>query len=146
MQNNALELTTAELLNLIRNDPDSYEHKLMDGTAVDQNDTVGGLLTAFMRERQLSIPTVILRTYLSKTYVYQILSGEKAPRRDTLLRFALALQLGLESTQKLLTVAKLGALYPKVRRDAALICCLQKKLDCPKANEFLQEIGEKELL
>lgn len=82
---------------------------------------------------------------ISKSYGYQILRGERTPGRDILLRTALALQLSLKETQRLLTVGDCGALYPKIRRDAAVIFAINQKMTLLEAEELLSSLPERSL-
>lgn len=82
---------------------------------------------------------------VSKSYGYQILRGERVPGRDILLRTALALGLSLKETQRLLAVGGCGALYPRVRRDAAVIFALNQKMSLLQAEELLSSLPERSL-
>lgn len=88
---------------------------------------------------------IVVRTNISQSHVYQIISGTKGAGRDKLLSVAIAIGLDLDETQRLLLLGQCGTLYPKVRRDAALICCINEHMDLYAANEQLKKIGENEL-
>ena len=108
--------------------------------------SVSSYLDQLLEQYKMSIPDFITKTYLSKSFVYQIFSGERNPGRDILLRIAVAMNLTLEEAQELLMVGQKGALYPKVRRDAAIICCLEQRLSLDETDEFLKSISEKTLV
>ena len=82
---------------------------------------------------------------LSKSYGYQILRGERIPGRDILLRTTLVLHLPLEDAQRLLAVGGCGALYPRVRRDAAVIFALNQHMTLLEAEELLTSLPERSL-
>lgn len=82
---------------------------------------------------------------ISKSYGYQVLRGERIPGRDILLRTALTLQLSLKETQRLLAVGGCGALYPKVRRDAAVIFALNQKMTLLETEDLLSSLPERSL-
>ena len=82
---------------------------------------------------------------ISKSYAYQILRGERVPGRDILLRTALALHLSLPDAQRLLAVGGCGALYPRVRRDAAVIFALNHNLTLLETEELLSSLPERSL-
>lgn len=82
---------------------------------------------------------------LSKSYGYQILRGERTPGRDVLLRTALALRLSLRETQRLLAVGGCGALYPRVRRDAAVVFALNQQMTLLETEELLASLPERSL-
>ena len=93
----------------------------------------------------MSAPEWMTAADVSKSYGYQILRGERVPGRDILLRTALALGLSLKETQRLLAVGGCGALYPRVRRDAAVIFALNQKMSLLQAEELLSSLPERSL-
>lgn len=102
-------------------------------------------LRDMLDNRKMSASEWITGTVISKTYGYQILRGERTPGRDILLRTALALQLSLKETQRLLAIGCCGALYPKVRRDAAVIFALNQKMTLLETEELLSSLPERSL-
>ena len=103
-------------------------------------------LYSFLDKNKIMVPQLIIDSNLSKSYVYQVLAGEKTPGRDVLLRLALALHMDLDETQHLLTIGDSGILYPKVRRDAAIICCILRGFDLRGTDDFLNSVGERTFL
>ena len=57
----------------------------------------------------------------------------------------MALGLSLKETQRLLAVGGCGALYPRVRRDAAVIFALNQKMSLLQAEELLSSLPERSL-
>lgn len=110
------------------------------------NPTLSTYLAELLNIHNCTIAQVIQRANLSKSFVYQVFSGDRVPNRDLLLRIAFAIKLDLEETQRLLTIAWRGPLYPRVRRDAAIIFCLQKKCTLEQTSDLLEEIGEMPLI
>ena len=82
---------------------------------------------------------------ISRSYGYQILRGERIPGRDILLRTALALHLSVEETQRLLTLGGCAVLYPRVRRDAAVIFALNQSLSLLETESLLSSLPERSL-
>ncbi len=103
-------------------------------------------LTGLMRERGMNTSRLVEQSLMSKSFVYQLCSGERKPSRDMVLRLALLLKAGTEETQRLLCSADRGALYPKNRRDALIIYALKERLDVQTADELLCSYGEEPLL
>lgn len=93
----------------------------------------------------LSAPEWMAAANLSKSYGYQILRGERIPGRDVLLRTALVLRLSLQETQRLLALGGCGALYPRVRRDAAVIFALNQHMSLLETEELLASLPERSL-
>ena len=79
---------------------------------------------------------------ISRSYAYQVLRGERRPGRDILLCTALSLSLSLEETQRLLALGSCGALYPRLRRDAAVIYALSHDLSPEETEELLASLPE----
>lgn len=107
--------------------------------------TCSQLLLELLEKAGLSAPEWMTAADVSKSYGYQILRGERVPGRDILLRTALALGLSLKETQRLLAVGGCGALYPRVRRDAAVIFALNQKMTLLQAEELLSSLPERSL-
>lgn len=139
--------TTSELFRMIQEAPEQFACDYMKN---EENYGMPVTLEQFLQEllekHEMSIPDLIVKTLLSKSFVYQIFSGKRNPGRDILLRIAFAMRLSVEETQHLFLVAGKGALYPKVRRDAIIIYCLGKEMSLDEANEFLERSSERGLL
>lgn len=127
-------------------------HKLRgreSGKAVLQQEraepTCAQVLRELLEQAGLSIPEWIAAADISKSYGYQVLRGERIPGRDILLRTALALPLGLKETQRLLMIGGCGALYPKIRRDAAVVFALNQKMTLLEMEDLLASLSERSL-
>ena len=138
--------TTSELFQMIEESPEQFARNIQKSSSYGWKMSVSAYLDQLLEQYKMSIPDFIAKTYLSKSFVYQIFSGERNPGRDILLRIAFAMNLTLDETQELLMMGQKGALYPKVRRDAALICCLEQRLSLDETDEFLKSISEKTLV
>lgn len=87
---------------------------------------------------------VIERGELTKSYFYQILNGEKKnPARDKLIQICFGIGLSLDESQQLLKYSGAGALYPRNKRDSAIIFALSSGYDLIRCNELLVEIDGK---
>ena len=112
----------------------------------EEDVTLVSHLQTLLDKTGVSASELVRRMLVSKPFLYQIINGTRKPGRDMLLRMALALELSLEETQRLLTVAQRGVLYPRVRRDAALLYAVQHHYTLMEADEALRAIGEQPLL
>lgn len=119
-------------------------HQAVEAGTVEMN--LKQQLEKLLEESGLDIPTLAQKMVASRVHMYQIFEGIRKPGRNMLLRMAFALSLSLEETQRLLTVAQRGVLYPRVRRDSAIIFMLQHGYTLPKADEALREIHEQPLV
>lgn len=144
--NETKQIATAELFNRIRVSPEQFARSFDTQRLNDSRLILSDYIKKKMTEKSVSTKELIIKTTLSQSHIYQILGGSRAPRRDVLISIALALSLSLEETQRLLMLGQAGALYPKVRRDAAIICCIEQRLDLIETNEFLLSISEHVIL
>lgn len=133
--------TTSKLFNKLR-------HRESGEVFLNQEQTAPAftqILREILENAKMSVPEWIADVNISKSYGYQILRGERIPGRDIILRTALALQLSLKETQRLLAVGSCGALYPKVRRDAAVIFALNQKMTILETEDLLSSLPERSL-
>ncbi|MDD4311571.1 MAG: hypothetical protein PHW41_03730 [Eubacteriales bacterium] len=100
----------------------------------------------FLLERhQMTKQAVIRAANLERSNGYQIFNGYRTPRRNALLRIALGMYLTLDETQYLLKLALRGELYPRNRRDAAVIYCIQHRFNLIDTELMLEQLGEEML-
>ena len=134
---------TKELMEMLDKDPEKFKSQL---DRKDNAPVFSEYLTYLMDEMGCSGMVLMNHVFISKTYYYQLRSGERLPGRNTAIRIALVLSLSVDETQRLLTLAEKNVLYPKVRRDAAILWCLKKKMSFDETENYLKQIGEESLL
>ncbi|GAA0069078.1 hypothetical protein UT300003_06010 [Clostridium sardiniense] len=93
-------------------------------------------------EKGIKKSALINKADISRTYGYQILSGDKNPSRDKIIKLCISAKLNLDETERALAIAKVGKLYAKDPRDSALIFAINKGLSVADANEFLFNLNE----
>ena len=92
-------------------------------------------------KRHLDVPEqVIRRANLEKSYGHQLFSGRRNPSRDTVLQLAFAMQAGLTQAQEMLRIANRSLLYPRIKRDAAIIYCLHNRVSLVDTQIILQDL------
>lgn len=133
--------STDELLNLLQN-LDIEEFKKEDSF---QNINISEYLNELLQTQGLSPRDIIIKLNMERSYAYQILKGRRNPTRNFLIRIALLCQLTVDETQKLFTAGNRPILYPRNRFDAAVLYCIQHKLNEEELNELLLDIGEEML-
>ncbi len=136
---------TKKLMRLLRENQD-FDQFLESGGQGISNPTLTTRLLSLLKESGLSIAQVADSAMLSQSFAYQIFSGTRKPGRNALLSIALAMRLDLENLQRLLTLAQKGELYPRVRRDAAVIYAVEHGFTLEQAEDLLQQLGEESLL
>ena len=140
--NRKSSLTTSQLLSIIKKSgrfsevTESFHDK-------ETEPVFCHFLYQLMDKYQLTPKDMIEKSGIERSYFYHILSGQKKPGRNIILRICLCLQASLTETNQLLRLGHQGSLYPKVRRDAAIIFAIEKKFTMQQTNELL--IKENEL-
>lgn len=137
-------LSTDELFTLIQ-ETRSLESYLDSTDASLPPVSTPAYLSQLLKEHKLTKRTVIQEAGLERSTGYMIFLGKRNPKRNTLLSIALAMQLTLQETQRLLKIAQRGELYPKSRRDAAIVYCIHHHLKPIDAGILLDQIGEEPL-
>lgn len=134
------QLETRELMDFLsRKDSLDEVLQLIDHNVLQM--TLAEYLNTLIGQRGITVSQLIFSTNLSKSFVYQLLNGSRLAGRDPILKIAFALSLSVDETQRLLTVSGNSVLYPKVKRDAVIIFCLNKRLPLAKAYELLLELS-----
>ena len=82
---------------------------------------------------------------LHPTVVYDIFAGKSIPGRDRAIMLAFGLKCDLRETQRLLRLAGASELWPKVRRDAIIIWCINQGMTRSECDDELWRLGEKTL-
>lgn len=90
--------------------------------------------------------TVVRKSGINSTVVYDIFNGKSKPGRDHAIMLAFGLGCNLRETQRLLRLAGVSELYCKVRRDAILIWCIERGYTREMADDELFRLHEKTLL
>ena len=83
----------------------------------------------------------IERSQIERTYGHQLFNGTRRPSRDKVIQLALGFGLNVDETQRLLRSAGKSPLYPRLKRDAAILYGIQKKLSILAVQEILTKYG-----
>lgn len=93
-------------------------------------------------EHGLTVQDVIVGCNLSRSYVYQIFNGNRAPTRGFLLKLAFMLKLPEAEAQRLLKISGRQPLYARNRRDAAVLYGLTHGLTSDETENLLSSLDE----
>lgn len=83
---------------------------------------------------------IIQRSGLEKSFGHQLFSGRRSPSRDSVLQLAFGFPLSVGETQELLKVARKSPLYPRVKRDSAILYCLYHGLSLVDTQIVLHDL------
>ena len=99
-------------------------------------------LEMLLENKGVSKSEAIAKSGLHQIYAYQIFSGKKSPSRDKLIGLCFGMSLTLEESNRLLKIAGLSELYPRIRRDSIIIFAINKHLSITECNELLYDQEE----
>lgn len=141
MENNDhLPITTGQLSEILKAKKD-IKTILDKFSASITNPTLQKHLQTLLETKHLKRHDVIKKAQLESNYVNQIFNGQKTkPSRDYILSLAFSLGLNNEETVRLLKIAKVGALYPRNKRDAVIINCLENGKSVEDVNIILDSL------
>lgn len=132
-------ISTDELLALLFKER-NLEHFLQRNESAYLTASFGEYLNNWCRQH-LEVPEqVIRRANLEKSYGHQLFSGKRNPSRDTVLKLAFAMQADLAQAQDMLRIARRSLLYPRIKRDAAIIYCLHNHVSLVDTQIILQNL------
>lgn len=148
MNNNDYEKRATDIDELIHElaEVKSFEEYMQNHENEFDRTDLQTYLYELLKKTNLSIAQVIEKASISRSLAYQIFNGQRTPNRNLIIRIAIIMKLSLDETQRLLRIAKKGELYPRIRRDAAILFCIQHNLSLIDTNELLEDLGEAVLL
>lgn len=136
---NGMADTTNSLLNKIINGKD-FQKVLDANRDAFEEVSISKYLRELCEERGMVPEQVIKKAQIDRTYGHQIFNGTRIPSRDKLIQIAFGFGLSMDETQKLLKSAGKSALYPKFKRDAAIIFGISHHMDMMDMQYLLTSI------
>ena len=122
----------------------SPEEYLDQGETLDRE--LDGYLHQLLDEREgMKRADVVRASKLNSTVVYDIFGGKSLPGRDHAIMLAFGLHSNLRETQRLLRLAGVSELWPKNRRDAVIIWCVENGLTLDECDKELWRLDEETL-
>ena len=94
-------------------------------------------ITQLCKQKNMIVASVLKKAGIRDSFGYDLFKGTRRPSRDTVIKLAIGLGLTLDETQKLLSAAGFGGLYPKIRRDAVIIYAIQRGYTLPRTQQEL---------
>ena len=83
---------------------------------------------------------VIKQSSIERTYGHQLFNGTRKPSRDKVIQLAFGFGLDVDGTQKLLKMAQKNPLYPRIKRDAAILYCINHHKGILETQNMLHEL------
>lgn len=98
-------------------------------------------ITDLCQKQGLVIGHVIEKSNIETSYGYQIFNGKRKPSRDMVLLLAFGFDGGVELAQTLLRMADASPLYPRMKRDAAILYCLHAHMSVVETQDVLFDLS-----
>ncbi len=84
---------------------------------------------------------IIRRSAIERTYGHQLFNGTRKPSRDKVIQLAFGFGMDVDGTQDMLRIACKSLLYPKIKRDAAILYCIGRGADIMETQTLLLDLG-----
>lgn len=125
---------------------ENLEQFFEDNAENFSNFTLAEYLEYLLKEKNLSKAEVAKKSLLNPVYVYHIFAGRKNPSRLKILAIAVAMNLTVKETQRLLYFAGVEKLYIKNSWDSVILFALENNFDIERTNNLLDKFSETPLL
>jgi len=97
-------------------------------------------ITGLCHETGEAQERVIRRAAIERTYGHQLFNGTRNPSRDKVIQLAFGFGFDVDQTQELLKIARKSPLYPKIKRDAAILYCLNRRVGIVETQTLLHDL------
>lgn len=98
-------------------------------------------ITALCRKMELTPEWVIKQASIERTYGHQLFNGTRKPSRDKVIQLAFGFKMDVDGAQELLKASRKSLLYPRIKRDAAILYCLNNQKDVIETQSVLETLG-----
>lgn len=141
-----MKKSTMELLKLIEKTPTFKEYESQAEGEFIEKLPLHVYLKRLLKAKDIEQKEVTRRSGMDRKYVHNIFSGaRKNPSRDKVLTLCLAMGLSADETQELLKCTGYPSLYPRIKRDSAIIYAMERRMSVKDTEELLDELGESSL-
>lgn len=138
--------STDELMDTLKGAPD-INHYIEEAGGELISGELREHIESLLKEKRLTIAKAARRGQMSESYLYKINQGVKTNiSRDRVIQICFGFGLDIDESQRLLRIAKVGELYPRLVRDSIICFCLEKHIDIIECDKQLDEAGEKTIL
>lgn len=138
--------STDELMQILKNEPD-IENFIEENTEEIIHGDLRDYIANLLQEKKLTVAKVSRRGQMSDSYLYKLNQGVKEnPSRNKAIQLCFGFALSADESQRLLNVAGVGKLYPRLRRDSIILHCLENHIDILECDKMLEDVGDKTIL
>ncbi len=137
---------TDELMKTLKSTPD-IDHYIEENSYAFIDKELWQYVNDLLIKKNLTIAKAAQQAQMSDSYLYKINQGRKTNiSRDKIIQLCFGLELNIDESKQFMRIAKVGELYPRIRRDSIILFCLENKIDIIECDRRLEEAGDKTLL
>ena len=135
----SFESNTEDLLNELMST--SELEKYLDRRTMEVP-SLASYLQDELRKRGLRRSKVLKDAQIEQTFGWYVFNGKRGMSRDNVLKICFAMGFDARHANRALQAAGASVLYPRSRRDAIIIYCLEHGQTLQQANDTLYALGE----
>ncbi len=121
---------------------ESYDHFEKKYKEHFNDEIFVGELRQVLINKNVEVSKLIRESGISKSYLYQILNGERSPSRDAIINIAIVLKCDLDEINRFLKISEKQRLYAKNKRDSVIIYAITHHYSLKETNDLLKEQEE----
>lgn len=140
MNENSPKISTSRLLQLLFKAP-NIEQFIESNEGEMQLQSFSEYITELYKKQGKVAERIIKRANIERSFGHQIFKGARKPSRDTVLQLAFGFEADIKIAQELLKHAGMSTLYPRIKRDTAVIYCLHHHFSVVETQQVLHEMG-----
>ena len=140
MNENPPKIRTSRFFHLLFKAP-NLEQFMKNNAEEMQLPSFSEYITELCKKQGDVAERIIKRANIERSFGHQIFKGSRNPSRDTVLQLAFGFGADVDTAQELLKHARMSALYPRMKRDAAILYCLHHHFTVVETQQVLHEIG-----
>ncbi len=134
------QISTSKFFRLLFRAP-NLEQFVKNNAGEMQLPSFSEYITQLCKRQEVVAERIIKRANIERSFGHQIFKGSRNPSRDTVLQLAFGFEADVDTAQELLKYARMSALYPRMKRDAAILYCLYHHFSIMEAQQVLHEMG-----
>lgn len=140
MDNNIMTPTRAYVDRLVKGDPPSLD-ELFFLPDVPATPGIASIINPALGKKGISVAVAAELSGINKATLFKILGGSVQPKRNTLLRLALTLELDFSETQQLLKAGNVSLLSSSRLRDRVILVGLVNNDSIDEISKTLEKHG-----
>ncbi|MDD4495703.1 MAG: hypothetical protein PHV32_15425 [Eubacteriales bacterium] len=140
MNENTPKISTSRFFHLLFKAP-NLDQFINNNAGEMQLPSFSEYITELCKKQGNVAERIIKRANIERSFGHQIFKGARNPSRDTVLQLAFGFEADINMAQELLKHARMSTLYPRIKRDTAIIYCLHHHFTVVETQQVLHDMG-----